>query len=354
MNFLPNTSLISGWGRQRQPFFALFSFDGQVAAVTLPQAVADIGNSPNTGLLLDDCALHFKGFGALRGDSPAAMHVLAPEIRLAMEKHSQKAPAAEFHNTPPMAVVQPPDREQVTSVIHALQAEMRAGRSYLVNHCSQTVVRLTDLVPTLFARSAAPFTVWVEGQFISFSPEAFITIRGDTISTTPMKGTGPDSAALLADAKEQAEHATVVDLLRNDLGRVATGVRIDDYRYISRIERDSGPLYQTSTRISGQLPGDWRDHMGDWLPKLLPAGSISGAPKQETLQLIKQFETEPRGFFTGVAVLFDGQNLQSAVLIRYLDLSGPQIRFRSGAGITIYSDADAEYEEILSKVYIPL
>ncbi len=102
------------------------------------------------------------------------------------------------------------------------------------------------------------------------------------------------------------------------------------------------------------MPADWREHLGDWLPRLLPAGSISGAPKQETLRLIRQYETEPRGFFTGVAVLFDGENLQSAVLIRFLELTAEHVKFRSGAGLTIYSDAAAEYEEILSKVYIPL
>lgn len=272
-----------------------------------------------------------------------------------MENHSSpQTSAAEFHSPHALQILTPPNRQQVVSAIHALQAEMQAGRSYLVNYCSQTGVRLNLPPERLFERSAAPFTVWLESEFISFSPEAFVSVSGDTIFTNPMKGTGPDAAALLADAKEQAEHATVVDLLRNDLGRVATGVKIEDYRFVSRIERESGPLFQTSTRISGRLPPDWRDHLGEWLPMLLPAGSISGAPKQETLQLIRQSETESRGFFTGVAVLFDGENLQSAVLIRYLDLSQPQVRFRSGAGVTIYSDPEAEYAEILSKVYVPL
>lgn len=274
---------------------------------------------------------------------------------LAMENHSSPhTTAMEFHSQHAMQITRPPDRQQVVGAIRSLQAEMRLGRSYLVNYCSQTGVALNLPPEALFERSAAPFTVWLEGEFISFSPEAFVSVTGDTIFTNPMKGTGPNAAALLADAKEQAEHATVVDLLRNDLGRVATGVKIEDYRFVSRIERETGPLFQTSTRISGRLPADWREHLGEWLPMLLPAGSISGAPKQETLQLIAGSETEARGFFTGVAVLFDGENLQSAVLIRYLDLSQPQVKFRSGAGITIYSDPGAEYEEILSKVYVPL
>ncbi len=175
------------------------------------------------------------------------------------------------------------------------------------------------------------------------------------ISTTPMKGTGFDAAALLADQKEQAEHATVVDLLRNDLGRVARDIRLGDYRYLTHIPQADGcTLYQTSTEIHGTLPADWRSHIGEWLPKLLPAGSVTGAPKKETVELIRRFESEPRGFFTGVAVLFDGESLYSCVLIRFLDLADDVLKFRSGAGITIYSDPEREYEEILSKVYIPV
>jgi para-aminobenzoate synthetase component 1 len=217
------------------------------------------------------------------------------------------------------------------------------------------LVRCNYSAAELFAAAKAPFTFWLEGHFLAFSPEPFVTVRGCTISTTPMKGTGTDKAALLADAKEQAEHATVVDLLRNDLSQVASKVRIEDYRFVSQIRRaDGSVLYQTSSRICGEMPADWREHIGDWLPRLLPAGSISGAPKKETLELIRRFESEPRGFFTGVAVLFDGENLASAVLIRFLDLTGDVVKFRSGAGITIYSDPAQEYDEIVSKVYFPL
>ena len=190
---------------------------------------------------------------------------------------------------------------------------------------------------------------------MAFSPEAFITVMENQISTNPMKGTGFDSGLLLADTKEQAEHATVVDLLRNDLGQVARDIRLGDYRYLTAIPQVGGrTLYQTSTEIKGTMPQDWRDHIGHWLPRLLPAGSVTGAPKKETVALIRRFEAEPRGFFTGVAVLFDGANLYSCVLIRFLDLAGETLKFRSGAGITIYSDAEQEYEEILNKVYIPV
>ena len=136
---------------------------------------------------------------------------------------------------------------------------------------------------------------------------------------------------------------------------VAQDVRVANYRYLSEIPQPGGRiLYQTSTRITGELRSDWRERIGEWLPRLLPAGSISGAPKRETVALIRRYEKEPRGFFTGVALLFDGESLYSTVLIRFLDLRGERLVFRSGAGITIYSDPEAEYAEILSKVYVPL
>ncbi|GAB4422465.1 MAG: hypothetical protein OHK0011_01460 [Turneriella sp.] len=262
--------------------------------------------------------------------------------------------AMEFHGKPAFSITELPSKQDIVAAIEGLQAAMRQGYSYLVNYCSQSSVVINYSPDKLFAAAKAPYTFWLEGHFLSFSPEPFIEVRGRQIRTTPMKGTGTDRAALLGDAKERAEHATVVDLLRNDLGQVAAQVRVEDYRFVSEIRRSDGSvLYQTSSRICGEMPADWREHIGDWLPRLLPAGSISGAPKRETLELIRRFESEPRGFFTGVAVLFDGENLFSAVLIRFLDLSGNVQKFRSGAGITIYSDPLQEYNEIVSKVYFP-
>lgn len=254
-----------------------------------------------------------------------------------------------------MAIVTPPPEPAVTQAIRLLQKDLGDGFSYLVNFCSQTQVQLNHSPQVLFDASSAPFTVWLEDEFISFSPEPFVGVAAGRITTTPMKGTGYNAAALIADTKEQAEHATIVDLLRNDLGRVAAEIRLGRYRYLGEIPQGDGRvLYQTSSEITGQLPPDWQSHIGEWLPALLPAGSISGAPKRETLALIRKYESEPRGFFTGIAALFDGENFTSCVLIRYIDLSAEPQKFRSGAGITIYSDAAAEYREILSKVYIPL
>lgn len=306
---------------------ALVDFEGRVLAA--PVAKGDLRSGH---VELPAGRLHFRLSGAAQ----------------------DKFTAMDFHSRPAFSILKLPPREDTIAAILALQAEMRNGYSYLVNYCSQSLVATRYSPAELFAAAKAPYTFWLENCFLAFSPECFITVIADKICTTPMKGTGTDRAGLLADPKEQAEHATVVDLMRNDLGQVAHRVRLEDYRYLSKIRRGDGSiLYQTSSRICGDMPANWRAHIGDWLPRLLPAGSISGAPKQKTLELIRRFETEPRGFFTGVAVLFDGENLVSAVLIRFLDLAGAVVKFRSGAGITIYSDPAQEYDEIVSKVYFP-
>lgn len=93
--------------------------------------------------------------------------------------------------------------------------------------------------------------------------------------------------------------------------------------------------------------------MGDILFDMLPAGSVSGAPKSSTLRIIREAEGEPRGYYTGVFGYFDGQTLDSAVLIRFIEEEQGRMYFRSGGGITAYSDCRSEYEEVIEKVYLP-
>jgi para-aminobenzoate synthetase component I len=328
---LPDFEQLSAWGRDKQAFFAIVNFDGDLIA----------------GLCRD--AMHY-GSGAQSGS------IQGPQGRIHFRFSHQAVGAWQGKaKESPLRVKTPPDHGATVAAIESLQQEMRQGMSYLVNYCTATAITVAQPPAELFEQSTAPYTVWYEGVFMAFSPEAFVKIDGNTIATTPMKGTAYDREALIADSKEKSEHATVVDLLRNDLGRIASGIEIADYRFVTAIPQSGGKtLFQTSTRITGQMPENWRDNIGNWLAEILPAGSISGAPKYRTVELIRRYETEPRGFFTGVAVYFDGDSLTSAVLIRYLDLTAPQLKFRSGAGITIYSDAASEYEEILSKVYIPV
>ena len=210
----------------------------------------------------------------------------------------------------------------------------------------------------IFLLSSAPYSVLAPGRFCCFSPEIFVKIEGRSVSTYPMKGT--ISAAIpgaretiLSDFKESAEHATIVDLLRNDLSIFAKGVGVERYRYIDVLKTSEREILQVSSASRGQLPEDWRSSVGSGIFGMLPAGSCSGAPKESTLEIIRQAEDGPRGFYTGVAGLFAGASLDSGVLIRCVEESGGKKHFRSGGGITAYSRAADEYNEAWEKIYLP-
>jgi len=174
-----------------------------------------------------------------------------------------------------------------------------------------------------------------------------------------MKGTIdatlPDARRrLFEDKKEAAEHATIVDLLRNDLSQHATQVTVRRYRYFDRLTTHRGALWQTSSEIEGRLPDDYRSRLGDILLDMLPAGSITGAPKPKTMDIIAEAESYDRGFYTGVAGWFDGDDMDSCVLIRFMEQEGGRLYFKAGGGITFQSDMHSEYEEMKQKIYVPI
>ncbi|RMF01810.1 MAG: aminodeoxychorismate synthase component I, partial [Bacteroidetes bacterium] len=194
-------------------------------------------------------------------------------------------------------------------------------------------------------------------HFVCFSPEPFVQITGSTISSFPMKGTLSAHlplGLLLDNVKEKAEHATIVDLIRNDLSQVASRVRVARFRYVEQLDTHCGPLWQTSSHIHGQLPHNYHHSLGDLLLRLLPAGSISGAPKPATVHLIREAEGQSRGYYTGIAALWDGYQLDSCVLIRFLENTADGLRYWSGGGVTAYSKAEEEYRELKEKVYLPV
>ena len=161
------------------------------------------------------------------------------------------------------------------------------------------------------------------------------------------------SERLRENQKEQLEHNTIVDLIRNDLSQIAKNVQVKQFRYVETISTTQGKLLQTSSEIRGTLPPNWKENGGDLLLKLLPAGSITGAPKLKTTALIKEVEQRPRGYYTGVFGLFDGCKLESAVNIRFIEKQDKFYYYRSGGGITHLSTLEDEYEELFKKIYIP-
>ena len=156
------------------------------------------------------------------------------------------------------------------------------------------------------------------------------------------------------DVKEKAEHYTVVDLLRNDLSMVADHVEVDEFQRIDLIKTKQKNLLAMSSEISGDLKPQFHNKIGSIMDKLLPAGSILGAPKPKTLEIIAEAEEDSRGFYTGVCGWFDGENLDSCVMIRFIEKEGDKLFFRSGGGITHLSKLEDEYQEMKNKIYVPI
>jgi para-aminobenzoate synthetase component 1 len=235
---------------------------------------------------------------------------------------------------------------------------IRLGNSFLTNLTFATPVFSYLGLKDFFFMSRAPFRLWVDEKFTCYSPEKFVTIANNTIRSFPMKGT-IDAALenaeeiILNDEKEMAEHYTIVDLIRNDLSLVAKNVRVERFRYFDRINTNHKSLLQVSSEIAGDLEQDWNNKIGNLFAALLPAGSITGAPKKKTMEVIEDAETEPRGYYTGVAGIFDGKDLESAVMIRFVENRNGQLYYHSGGGITVNSNCEQEYQEMIEKVYVP-
>lgn len=255
--------------------------------------------------------------------------------------------------------VTPVEWEKYLKAYNKVLKGLNRGNSYLVNLTFPTSLGGRPDLEAIFYASRARYRLLWRNRFVLFSPEIFIRTEGNTISSFPMKGTidasVPDAERkILEDRKEEAEHNTIVDLIRNDLSMVGEDVFVKRYRYIDRIRTSDRELLQVSSEISARLPDDWREHPGDIIMPLLPAGSVSGAPKKETLRIISDSEMSPRGWFTGVFGVFDGEAIDSGVMIRYIEHNKNSYVYRSGGGITALSDPHKEYNELISKVYVPV
>ena len=235
--------------------------------------------------------------------------------------------------------------------------QLNIGNSYLTNLTFQTPVTTDLTLDEIFDQSQALYRIRYKDDFVVFSPETFIRIEGDKIFSYPMKGTIDASVPnaeeiILEDHKEMSEHITIVDLIRNDLSQIASKVNVTKFRFISELMTSDKKLLQVSSEIVGTLqnPAD----LGQNLFSLLPAGSISGAPKKQTLEIIRNAEAHERNFFTGICGHFNGESFESGVMIRFIEKKEGKFYFRSGGGITALSDPAKEYQEMIDKVYVQI
>lgn len=297
----------------------------------------------------------------------------------------------------------PPLYEDYERSFNIVKNNIMAGNSYLTNLTCKVPVSCNLSLEEIFHRAKGKYKLLlrrkrnqaedkahlkeenieeISNPFVCFSPETFVKIKGGRIYSYPMKGTLDASLPnaeklLMEDRKEAAEHATIVDLIRNDLSRVAEDVRVDKYRYVDVLHTNKGDILQTSSEISGRLPEDYPHHLGEILDAQLPAGSITGAPKDKTMQIIQEAEGYDRGFYTGIMGIYDQGELNSAVMIRFIEeetspvdfeadgeknfkanegkkpKESRKLYFKAGGGITSKSDCRREYEEVIQKIYLP-
>lgn len=239
-----------------------------------------------------------------------------------------------------------------------VQAGLKRGDSFLLNLTAETPIETTLTLNQIFEKADAPYKLLVKDLFTCFSPETFVRINGNEIASFPMKGTlkvnsTNQATQLQNDPKEKAEHATIVDLIRNDLSKVAFPIRVEKYQYIDKVKTNTGELWQMSSKITGELMPELRGKYGSILLELVPAGSITGAPKRATMQIIQEAEKYERGFYTGIMGKFDGKSFNSGVMIRFIEKQSGSLVFKSGGGITVFSDVKKEYDELIQKVYLP-
>lgn len=249
-------------------------------------------------------------------------------------------------------------KEKYHDQFNKVVSEIKMGNSFLVNLTCETPVELSCKLKDIYQKSKAKYKLWYKDKFVVFSPESFVKIIDGQISSYPMKGTIdadlPNAAeTILGNTKEAAEHSTIVDLIRNDLSIVSENVKVARFRYIDELVTDRGRILQVSSEITGKLSDNYNTVIGDILFSLLPAGSVTGAPKKKTVQIITETESYKRGYYTGIFGIFDGDNLDSGVMIRFIEKTSGGYVYKSGGGITAYSKIDDEFNEMIQKIYIP-
>lgn len=215
------------------------------------------------------------------------------------------------------------------------------------------------LLRDLYRANPAPFFAYVQAgdhQVVSTSPERYLQLKGKAVETRPIKGTRPRSndpakdaalkAELTASPKDDAELSMIVDLLRNDIGRVCAGgsVRVCEHK---RLEAYTN-VYHLVSLVEGRLEAD-KDGI-DLIKASFPGGSITGCPKIRAMEIIDELEPTRRHIYTGsIGYIGFDDSLDLSIAIRTATISGGQIRFSVGGGVILDSDPQAEFEETLHK-----
>lgn len=269
----------------------------------------------------------------------------------------------------PRLVLEAGERQRYVEGVRRVIEYIRAGDVFQANLAHVLRGRVLGSAREAFlavARQAGPVhggyvelarTPGVPRAAASWSPELFLRIDGDRIRTEPMKGTRPGSGSALeleGSAKDQAELNMIVDLMRNDLGRVCRlgSIAVDERREIRRHAGASGGVWQATRGVSGVLRAGVT--LGDVLRATFPPGSVTGAPKIRAMQIIDELEGQARGAYCGsIAWIPDQGPIELSVTIRTATIwDDGRLEYPVGAGIVADSDPEAEWAETLAKAGI--
>ncbi|MGH2867136.1 MAG: chorismate-binding protein [Solirubrobacteraceae bacterium] len=292
-------------------------------------------------------------------DRRAALDARLVRLRAAL---AEPAPAGRPYGAPPPLTLSRAAAEHHLAAVSDCRARIAAGEIFQANLCLRLESRwdrpATELLAQALTRTAAPYGAAFDtprGGIASLSPELFLRRDGDSVVTGPIKGTiaraaGPEGAAararLLASVKDAAEHVMIVDLMRNDLGRVC--------RYGS-IEAPRAPtaqalpgLWHLVTYVRGRLRSGTGNR--ELLRATFPPGSVTGAPKVQALQVIATLEGTEREVYTG-AIGYSSPlaGLELSVAIRTLEAHDGALWLGAGGGIVADSDPETELDEALAK-----
>ncbi len=223
----------------------------------------------------------------------------------------------------------------------------------------ETNVQPFEVYRALRLLNPSPYMFFLEFgdlKVVGSSPEALVKLNGRTASLRPIAGTSPrgetreedkqNEIALLEDPKESAEHVMLVDLARNDLGRVATAgsINVDPYR---AIERYSHVMHIVSG-VQGELAPEYDAF--DLFAATFPAGTLVGAPKVRAMEIIEEMEDVGRGLYAGTAGYYgSGGDMDQAITIRTLVFNGNEYSYQAGAGLVADSVPEREFQEVLAK-----
>lgn len=223
----------------------------------------------------------------------------------------------------------------------------------------QTLAKPIDIFKSLRETSPAPYSFYFglsSGVFLGASPETLVKVNERRLKTNPIAGTRPrgetpqndqfQETQLLQSEKEAAEHLMLVDLARNDLGRVARpgSVKVSAFRQVRRFSNVMHLVSEVEATLADPLTAL------DTLKACFPAGTLSGAPKVRAMEILAELEPSPRKYYGGAVVAFDSLGgMDSCIAIRCLEVQSQTLVFRAGAGIVADSKAKNEYKEILNK-----